>query len=123
MSELQPLICKCCCGQIDRTTLVCKSCGTAYRLDDNMQPVKLEITHFELETIGSCVSLPKEFLIHMGEDKAMEYTLQEMAHQMAKKIIPLIEIQNMFDMARQEYTTYGRLRVARPAERGGKVKL
>lgn len=30
VQTFSPLICKCCGGQIDRTTLKCRSCGTEY---------------------------------------------------------------------------------------------
>ena len=30
LDYLNPLICKCCGGQIDRVNFICKSCGTAY---------------------------------------------------------------------------------------------
>ena len=121
MSELKPYICKGCGGHIDRETLVCKSCGTAYRLDDDMIPVKLVTSNLEFVTIGGMAVMPKEYLVG-DTDKAMEYTLREMARNMAEKILPLIEFQTDYDIAHNEYRTYGRIRVARPTI-GGKGRV
>lgn len=113
MSELKPYICTGCGGHIDRETLVCRSCGTAYRLDDDMIPVRLVTSNLEFVTLGGMAILPKEYLV-CEPDKAMEYTLHEMAKNMAEKILPLIEFQTEYDIAHNEYKTYGRLRVAKP---------
>jgi len=111
--ELKPLICDKCGGQIDRVTLTCKMCGTQYVLDENMKPVRLEVSECRLVTIGSCVAIPKYSLADHPEE-CTEYTLRELASKMAEKILPLMELQSMYDPKYNEYVTYARLRVAEP---------
>lgn len=114
MSELKPLICTGCGGHIDRQTLVCKMCGTAYRLDDNFMPVRIEVRKGDIRVFESCIQLPREFVLDMGADEMSKMTLKEMAKNMAEKILPLIEYQTEYDMRREMYVTHGRLRVVDP---------
>lgn len=114
MSELKPMICECCGGHIDRDTLICKSCGTAYRLDEDFLPVRLEIRKGDIRVIDSCIELPKEYALCMDADEMSKVTLTEMAHSMAEKILPLIEYRTEFDIAHNMYVTHGRLRVVDP---------
>lgn len=113
MSELKPLICTGCGGHIDRQTLTCKSCGTAYRLDDNFMPVRIELKRGDVVTLCNEVHIPREYVIG-NKDVAMEMTLKEMAKNMAEKILPLIEYETEYDMRRNMYVTHGRLRVVDP---------
>ncbi len=114
MSELKPLICTGCGGHIDRETLTCKSCGTAYRLDDNFMPVRIEVRKGDIKVVQGCVQLPREFVLEMGADEMSKMTLTKMAHNMAEHILPLIEYQTEFDIKHNMYVTYGRLRVVDP---------
>ena len=114
MSELKPMICECCGGHIDRTTLICKMCGTAYRLDDNFLPVRIEVRKGDIRVVESCIQLPREYVLCMDADEMSKLTLTKMAEQMAEKILPLIEYQTEFDMRQNMYVTHGRLRVVDP---------
>lgn len=109
--ELKPLTCDKCGGQIDRVTLTCKMCGTQYVLDENMRPVRLEISKCKLVTVGSCVAIPGYSLADNPEE-CTEFALRELASRMAEKLIPLMELQSMYEPKYNEYVTYARLRVA-----------
>ena len=112
MSELKPMICTGCGGHIDRETLTCRSCGTAYRLDDDFKPVPIVLCKGNIRTFSSEVFVPREYMLDAPE--VAEYSLHKMAEQMAEKILPLIEYQTEFDMRHNMYVTYGRLRVVDP---------
>ena len=114
MSELKPMICECCGGHIDRDTLTCKMCGTAYRLDENFLPVRIEMRRGDVKVVNGCVMLPREFVIGESAETISKMTLEQMAHEMAKQIIPLIEYQTEYDHLHFQYVTYGRLRVVDP---------
>ena len=113
MSKLELLQCKTCGGHIDRDTLTCNHCGAMYRLDENFTPLRVEVSQMRLETISAKTMTPAYYVAEHGED-VMKYTLQEMAHNMAERILPLIEFQTEFDIKHNMYVTYGRLRVANP---------
>ena len=113
MSKLELLQCKTCGGHIDRDTLTCQSCGAMYRLSEDCIPVKLEVSQLKFKTICSQTITPAYYVNQYGED-IMKHTLEDMAHQMAEKLLPLIEFQTEYEPRTMEYITYGRLRVADP---------
>jgi hypothetical protein len=45
-------------------------------------------------------------------EECSEYALRELASRMAEKLIPLMELQSMYEPKYNEYVTYARLRVA-----------
>lgn len=115
MSELKPLICTGCGGHIDRETLTCRSCGTAYRLDNDYMPVPIVLNKANTVTLSSQVFVPREYMLDAPE--VAEYSLHKMVEQMAEKILPLIEYTTEFDIRHNQYVTHGRLRVYDPHRR------
>lgn len=114
MSKLEKLQCTSCGGHIDRVTLTCQMCGMQYRLDDTMQPIRLEVSHCKLVNLGTSMAVPAYVLMGKNTEDIMKYTLTELAHNMAEKILPLMEFQTEFDVAHNDYVTYARMRVAEP---------
>lgn len=114
--ELKPLTCDKCGGQIDRVTLTCKMCGTQYVLDENMRPVRLEVSECRLVTIGSSIAVPS-YSLSAHPEECSELVLKELASKMAEKLLPLMEFQSTYDMQYNQYVTYARLRVAEPKVR------
>ena len=112
MSKLKPLVCSQCGGHIDRESLICNACGIAYKLDDNFLPVRIELRKAEVRTISGEVHLPREYLLDSNE--IAEISLQQMAEQMAERILPLIEYTTEYDIYTNSYRTFGRLRVVDP---------
>lgn len=119
---MKALVCECCGGRIDRATMVCQMCGTAYKLDEYEQPIRIMEYSARVETLNSKVSLPRYLVEHMGTEDVMEMTLHKMAQQMAEKIMPLIEFTHEYEPMTQEYVTYGRLKVANPHTTTGGYK-
>lgn len=114
MSKLELLQCKTCGGHIDRDTLTCQSCGAMYRLNEDNIPVRIDVCHMRVETLTGSIITPREAVYTLGEEKACEITLREMASRMAEKLLPFIEYQTEYDFRHNEYITHGRLRVANP---------
>ena len=116
MKNLTALVCEQCGGHIDQYTLTCKMCGCSYMLDQYMQPIRIETSHLQFETVSGCVSVPEYVLTSYGHDvtKATEFILHDMASRMAEKILPLIEWQTEYNPRTMEYITHGRIRVAKP---------
>lgn len=111
--DIKLLKCKCCGGHIDKATLVCNMCGATYILDDDMKPIRV-VYNNDVVTLSSTTTVPREvFYVCDGKDVS-EITLEEMAKDLARKILPLIEYQTEFDIRHNEYITMGRLRVVNP---------
>lgn len=114
MSKLQPLKCDGCGGLIDRHTMVCQMCGTAYKFDyEETDPKPIRISEFQhrMEVRQGLVIVP-EFYMKEDPEKCMEYALKDMAKQMAEKLLPFIEYKQEYEPRSQEYHVYGRLMVA-----------
>ncbi len=114
MGKLEKLQCTSCGGRIDRLTLTCQMCGMQYRLDEEDRPIRLEVSHLNFVNLGTSMRVPAYALKSENTEDIMKYTLTELAHNMAEKILPLMEFQTEFDIAHQDYVTYARLRVAEP---------
>ena len=115
MNKLQPLICKGCGGHIDRDTLTCKSCGTAYKYDSDGRLITVEQFDRKTVYINGAIAVPA-FIVNQDPQMAMEMTLNEIANVMVKKIMPLIEFQTRFEPRTMEYITHARIGVAEPFE-------
>ena len=114
-NELIPLQCPSCAGHVDPVTLQCKSCGLAFKMRGDGTLCKIELSHARLISIGASVLIPS-YVLRDSEhaDTACQYMLEEMAHKMAKQILPLIEFQTEFNREYNDFVTYGRLRIAEP---------
>lgn len=115
MDKLNALICKGCGGQIDRDTLTCKSCGTQYKYDGDGKMITIEQFDRKTVYINGSIAVPA-YLVKDDPQMAMEMTLKEVAQEMVKKIIPLIEWQTRFEPHTMEYITHARIGVAEPFE-------
>ena len=118
MSTLQRLQCDSCGGRIDRASLTCTSCGMQYEREQN-EPTLLRIVTEQrrTEVLSGEVLITDEALINEPE-KAIEYAVTQMASQMAKRLIPFLELEWNRDWPTRQTGIYGRLRVARPANGG-----
>lgn len=107
--DLKALVCTQCGGQIDRETLTCKHCGTAYTMDRKNTLIIQEMDPNET-MIGASVDLNPLDLKFGGEDY-IEYSISELSHQLASQLIPFMEVQTEVDLNRRLLELYGRIRV------------
>lgn len=114
--ELKALICSCCGGQIDRESLTCKMCGTAFVLDKNDAPVEIELTRANVHTLACAQYIPREMLNKNEREEYERFVLRKMADELARKLIPYIERESVYDPKTDTINTYGRLRVIKPNE-------
>lgn len=114
MTKLQPLRCESCGGLIDRSTMVCQMCGTAYKFDydeTDVRPIRISEFQHRMEVRQGTVIVP-EYFMNTDPEKCMEYALREMAKQMAEKLLPFIEYRQEYNPRLCEYEIQGRLMVA-----------
>lgn len=113
MSKLTALICKGCGGQIDKDTLVCRACGTQYKWDENNRLITVTEYQRKLIYINGSISVPA-YIVAKDPQLAMEMTLTEVAREMVKKIMPLIEFRTQYEPKTFSYITSARIGVADP---------
>lgn len=94
----------------------CECCGSEYKVeDDQVIPFRVEHIQFRTETIGASYVIPEEMLKYNPE-AAFEVTLEKMAHGMAEKIAPLMDIRVGYDPMYFTYKLDAKLRVAIPSQ-------
>lgn len=120
MSTLQRLQCDNCGGRIDRVSLTCTSCGMQYEREQNESTLLRIVTEQRrTEVLSGTVLIPDEFMM-VEPEKAIKYAVEAMANQMAKRLIPFIELEWYRDFPTHQTKIYGRLRAARPSN-GGEI--
>ena len=110
--DLTPLICDCCGGHIDKITLKCNSCGTQYRIKSNGM---LEFVTYprKVKFMTDAVIIPR-FIVESDMEKAMEYSLHQLAERLVEHIMPLCEWVQEYDPRTQSYYLHMRIGLAEP---------
>lgn len=119
-NKLTALICTCCGGQIDRGLLICRNCGTQFKYDSNNRLITVEQFNRKIIYINGAVMVPA-FYVNEDPEAAMRLTLDEIAREMAKKILPLIEFQTRFNPHEQTFITSAKIGVAEPFNYSGMI--
>ena len=118
MAKLQKLQCDNCGGKIDGSTLECQSCGMQFRLEDGPSGFALgrvEVYQGKFHLIQGHVSVPAYTLKEPADfERAAEWTLNDMARNMAQQLLPFMEFQSMFRPDHCAIETYAQMRVAEP---------
>ena len=107
--SLEALICKQCGGQIDRTTLVCPHCNTAYKMSYDRVLIHRQLEPNEV-VLGAHVSFDPRYLRYDGQ-RAIEYETENLTYQLAQQLLPFMEVETKVDLDRAMLELYGRLRV------------
>lgn len=113
MSDLIPLQFPNCAGRVDRTTLTCNSCGLQFKMKPDGTLMRVDVFPHKFIPIGAAISMPA-FYVKDNPEKAMEYTLTEMARKLAEQILPLMEFRQEYNVQHDDFVTYGRIRVEEP---------
>ena len=127
MSKLQKLQCDNCGGKIDGSTLVCQSCGMQYKLNDGPDGFTLgrvEVYKGKFHLIQGHVCVPAYTLKEPKDyERAAGWTLNEMANDMARHLLPFMEFQSEFRPQTMTIDTYAQMRVAEPGLSKGSYKV
>lgn len=112
---IKKYICECCGGQIDFVTLKCNYCGTQYK-DENNSIIRIETFHNPIKQYTAECIIPE--YIARKEDTS-GYILNELAHQLARKLVENMDIQiaEDYDIQNMNIRVRGRVRVVVPEQR------
>lgn len=116
MSDLKPLICPRCGGTINRARMVCEYCGAAF---DNGQTEMIEFFAYPAQTqiLGAGVKVSRATITAMRRLHPDDWTqdiMEMLSREMAKKLIPFIEMDIHNNPADMTAEVHGRLRVLPP---------
>lgn len=107
--DLKALVCTQCGGLIDRNTLVCLHCGTAYTIERQNTLVIKELNPNEV-ILGASAVIDPEHLSHFG-NIVIEDSIEQLTYNLASQLVPFMEVQTEVDLDRRLLELYGRIRV------------
>lgn len=117
-NHLKPYICPQCGGRVDRARLICESCGTMFRFeDDALDLLKVVAYRPGVHVLMNQRMVSDDMLFSVGAEKASEIALKQMAAEMGQLIAPFMDIKmERNDMLRTTKAT-SRIRVLDPTYR------
>ena len=107
--DLKALVCTQCGGLIDKNTLVCQYCGTAYTMERQNTLVIKELNPNEV-ILGASAVIDPEHLSHFG-NIVIEDSIEQLTYNLASQLVPFMEVQTEVDLNRRLLELYGRIRV------------
>ena len=95
----------------------CEACGSEYKIEDDNRIIPYYVHQIPYNTheIACCSYVPWLF-VKENPEVAMNVTLEHMAKEMAKKILPFIEVTSSLDPMDLKYRIDARLRVHVPSQ-------
>ena len=110
-------ICDCCGGQINRATMKCEYCGTAYK--DDVSPIRFETYSNPVKPIRVAFSIDRESISdeRYAED-TMRYVAREMTHKIAEEILPYCIFETDYDPRYQRIRLFSQCKIVMPIEGG-----
>ena len=113
MFELKPLVCEKCGGSIDRKTMRCPYCDTAYAYDNNGVQVRFTVERPGTHIIKAQAKVSRE-MVDYEPERATAYVLDKMRHQVADGLLAFMKISTMSDPYEMCEVIRGEVRVIDP---------
>lgn len=97
----------------------CEYCGSEYEKEDDwLKPLRVEVCEAHLVNLDFKTKLNDVYLKdEQIKEKYIQHTVDGIAHELAKQIVPFMEIRTYKDMREMTTVIAGRVRVAEPNER------
>lgn len=116
MSDYKGYRCPNCGSMIPATSrriIKCGSCGSEYeREDEYLKPLIIEVSEVKLVNLEYRERLRDEYLINDNmKELYIKHTLDGIAHQLAKDIIPYMEVKSYKDLQTMETIINGRIKI------------
>lgn len=118
MNELKPLTCPNCGGKINAARMRCEYCGTQFKRDEG-PVVRIEAVRPGVKTLRANVAIHDYYLRSgwMDDDVLRKLVGDEMSHQLARALVPMLDLKVGHDLERMEAVVRGRIRVLEPGYR------
>lgn len=113
MTELKP--CPFCGGKIDAARMRCEYCGTQFKCEEG-PVVRIGVVRPGVKTLRANVAIPDYYLRSSGmdDDALRNIVSDEMSHQLAKALVPMLDLKVGHDLQRMEAVVSGRIRILEP---------
>ena len=105
-------ICPCCGGRINRASMTCEYCGTAFKEEhDNL--IRIETFQNPVVTLGSSAFVSHKDM-YMNPDQMAEHAIKQLAHNFAEVIAPYMDIEYRFDPFEAGHILDARIKIVNP---------
>lgn len=120
MNDLKPLTCPNCGGRIDAARMRCEYCGTQFKREEG--PVlRIETVRPGVRTLEAAARIPEYYIQHLlrdsDNDEIVNMVGDQMTHDLAKALVPMLDLKVGHDLERMEAVVRGRIRVLEPGYR------
>ena len=115
MDKLSPLICPRCGGTVNRARMICEYCGTPF--DDGTMHINLTTYPAQTQILGCRQRISKDLIMAMHRMHPDDWTkdiMEMMSREMARKLIPFIEMETENHPETCSVEVSGKLRVLPP---------
>ena len=111
---MKKYICDCCGGQINIASLICEYCGTRYQEEEN-RIIPIVVQRKPINILENIVALPDDFIMGVGAEEASKIAIEELSKQLAKGLIPYMDIKRESDLCTRQTKFRARVRVIPPS--------
>lgn len=113
MAELKPLVCKCCGGTINRKTMKCEYCGTAYERQGEDAVIRIETFRNPVRTFTACVSISDND-VAKSPDLMSEVALRQLKTKLSDAIASNMVVDVVHDINYMSQKVYGTIKIVQP---------
>lgn len=111
--KLQPLKCTCCYGTVNRATMICEYCGTAYE-DRAGIPHIIEVQQKPCRVLRVRSEIPEELMRSYARDVVVDMTMSDIRSQLAKALEDCMKIEISYEPRTMRRVITAQVRVIEP---------
>ena len=90
---MEKLVCECCGGIINRSTMTCEFCGTQYKRSEyECTPIRIETYHNPVRTLQYGMDITDMIEHGLSSEDIAEITIKTMCNKLSEQIAPYIKI-------------------------------
>ena len=108
-------ICECCGGQINRATMKCEYCGTAYR-EDFDTVIRVETFSNPVREYTASIILPNEMVGMLGEKETAEMVTERLVGKLAEAIKENMVIRTEYNPMEYAQQIRGYVKMVHPVQ-------
>lgn len=110
--DLKPYICPQCGGKVNRATLICEMCGTAFKEEPGL--MRIVVDRPGVHVLQANHIIGNEMLGALGLKEASEMCIRRLAAEFAESIAPFMNVETEWEPRTNQTMIRARLRVIDP---------
>ena len=111
---MKPMICECCGGLIDPTTMRCMYCCTAYERDENDRVVRIETFQNPVKVYRSEMDVEGHIASELGPSNLSQMAVKQLARNLADAIAESMDMTYEYDPINNSHRMTARIRIVEP---------